>query len=240
MRHCDSARVLPLSGELLVRSGELRRRYLAGPNTRVDLITCICPVAFVGLLALLLQSASLLAEPIAVRYQEGSVHGFLVLHTLEGKVLAAGDQIQTVQGDRAMSHLIFRFKDGSIDDETVVYSQRDHFRLISDHHIQKGPTFPKPMDVLIIASTGEVTVRYQDKGKEKIETDHLDLPPDLANGIVPDILENLSTGTKETKVSCLLRTPLDFSSQQLMLHMESNGVSDSDAIKNVFGTSMSP
>ena len=63
------------------------------------------------------------------------------------------------------------------------------------------------MDVLINASTGEVTVHYEDKGKEKIDTAHMDLPPDLANGIVPDILENLSLVTKELKVSYLAATP---------------------------------
>jgi hypothetical protein len=217
MRHSDCTRssILDLGATgsngqrfIGVRTGDLRRRYLAPLHPRVVLISRICPVAFIGLLlAFLLQSSSLFGEPIAVRYQEGSIHGFLVLRTLEGKVLAAGDQIQTAKGDRVTSRLIFHFRDGSIDDETVVYSQHDHFRVISDHHVQKGPAFPKPMDVLINALTGEVTVRYQDKGKEKVETDHLDLPPDLANGIVPDILENLPPGTKDTKVSYVATTP---------------------------------
>jgi hypothetical protein len=72
-----------------------------------------------------------------VRYREGSVHGFLALRTMEGKTLAAGDLIQVVRGDRVVSHLVFRFKDGSIDDETAVFTQSGNFRLISDHHIQK-------------------------------------------------------------------------------------------------------
>jgi len=42
---------------------------------------------------------------------------------------------------------IFTFKDGSVDDETTVFSQRHTFRLISYHHIQKGPSFPHPMDL---------------------------------------------------------------------------------------------
>jgi len=36
---------------------------------------------------------------------------------------------------------------GSVDDETATFSQEHDFRLIiSDHHIQKGPSFPHPME----------------------------------------------------------------------------------------------
>jgi hypothetical protein len=112
------------------------------------------------LVAILVQPGSMPADPIAVRYPEGSAHGFLVVRTLEGKIVAAGDLIQTVHGDRVVSQLVFRFQDGSIDDESAIFSQRGAFRLISDHHVQKGPIFPKPTDVFINASTGQVTVRY--------------------------------------------------------------------------------
>src|SRR3954447_8546058 len=86
---------------------------------------------------ILLHPLCMPAEPIAVRYVEGSVHGFLALRTMEGKILAAGDLVQVVRGNRVTSRLVFRFRDGSIDDETAVFSQRGSFRLISDHHIQK-------------------------------------------------------------------------------------------------------
>jgi hypothetical protein len=159
------------------------------------------------LIALLLPLGSLLGEPIAVRYPEGSVHGFLALRTLEGKILAEGDLTQVIHGDRAVSHLVFRFRDGSVDDETAVFSQRGNFRLISDHHIQKGPMFPQPTDMSINALTGQVTVRYQDKGHPKVETEHLDLPPDLANGIIFDLVKNIPTDAKETKVSYVAASP---------------------------------
>lgn len=151
--------------------------------------------------AILIESGSMPAELATVRYPEGSVHGFLALRRLDGKVLAAGDLIQTVHGDRVIAELVFRFKDGSIDDETAIFSQRDTFRLISDHHIQKGPIFPKPADVLINAVTGEVTVHYVEEGRHKEKTNHLDLAPGLANGIVLTLLKNISPGTKETKAS---------------------------------------
>ena len=50
------------------------------------------------------------------------MRGFLVLSDLEGTPLAAGDLGQVVVGDRVTSRLVFRFKDGSLHDETVVFS----------------------------------------------------------------------------------------------------------------------
>jgi hypothetical protein len=156
---------------------------------------------------ILLQPGPLAAEPVAVRYREGSVHGFLALRTLEGKILAAGDLTQTVRGNRVVSRLVFRFKDGSVDDETAIFSQQHNFRLIRYHHIQTGPSFPVPMDVSINASTGQVTVRYTDNGHKKVETERLDLQPDLANGIVLNILKNIRPDAAETKVSYVAATP---------------------------------
>jgi hypothetical protein len=156
---------------------------------------------------ILLQPGPLAAEPVAVRYREGSGRGFLALRTLEGKILAAGDLTQTVRGNQVVSRLVFRFKDGSVDDETAVFSQEGNFRVITNHHIQKGPSFPHPTDVSINASTGQVTVRYTDNGREKVETERLDLPPDLANGIVLTILKNIRPDTAETKVAYVVATP---------------------------------
>jgi hypothetical protein len=156
--------------------------------------------------AALRQPCALLAEPVAVRHMEGTVRGFLVARTIEGKTLASGELSQIVQGDRLVSRLVFHFKDGSVDDETTVFSQRRNFRLISDHHVQKGPSFPHPIDVLIDASKGQVTARSIDGGKEKVETEHLDLPPDVANGLLLNLLKNIPTDTAETKVSYVAAT----------------------------------
>jgi len=164
----------------------------------------ICRWLFI---AILLQHCPLPAESIPVRYPEGTMHGFLALRTLEGKLLAAGDLKQIIHENEVVSHVVFRFKDGSVDDDTTIFSQRGIFRLISDHHIQKGPSFPHPTDVLINASTGQVTVRYEDKGREKVETERLDLPPDLANGILLNVLKNISRNTTETKVSYVGAAP---------------------------------
>ena len=170
---------------------------------------CVRSWSLIGLLtsAALLQPAGLPAESVPVRHMEGTVHGFLAVRTMEGETIAAGDLFQVVQGDRLVSNLIFHFKDGSVDDETTVFSQHHDFRLISDHHVQKGPSFPHPMDVLIDASSGQVTVRSYEDGKEKVETDHLDLQPDVANGLLLDLLKNIPPHAPETKVSYVAATP---------------------------------
>lgn len=166
--------------------------------------------AFSGLLVssiLLLPSRAVLADQVPVRHVEGTLHGFLIIRGENGKELAAGDLIQTVEGDRLTSDLVFHFKDGSIDDETAVFSQHGNFRLLSDHHLQKGPSFPHPLDLSIDVPAGKVTVHFTDGGKEKTDSQHLDLPPDLANGLVYILLRNISPDAPETKVSYLATTP---------------------------------
>ena len=142
-----------------------------------------------------------------MRYPEGSVHGYLALQSLDGKLLASGDLVQRIHGGQLTSRLVYRFKDGSIDDETAVFTQSGHFRLLHDHHVQKGPSFSKPTDLTIDAKTGEVTVRYNDKGVEKVDSSHIDIPVDLSNGILLNLAKNLSPQTPETKISYLAATP---------------------------------
>jgi hypothetical protein len=158
--------------------------------------------------AWLLCPAPMPVEVVSVRFTEGVVHGFLALRTLDGKTLADGDLIQFARGDRVTSRLVFRFKDGSIHDETVVFSQRQTFRVLSDHLIQKGPAFPHPVDVTIDAKSGQVTVRYTDKdGHPKVAAEHLDLPPDLANGLLLTLLKNILPTAPQTTVSMVAATP---------------------------------
>ncbi len=112
--------------------------------------------------------------------------------------LATGENTQTVHGDRVTSRLIFHFRDGSIDDDVPVFTQRAFFRLISDHHIQHGPSFPKPMDFLIDATTGEITNRAED---DKVTVEHLSLPLDVSNGLLPNLLLNINPAVPETRIS---------------------------------------
>src|SRR6185295_6169782 len=135
------------------------------------------------------------SEPVAVRHMEGLVHGFLALRSSDGKTLASGDLIQEARGDRVTSRLVYHFKDGSINDETAVFSQRGHFRLLSNHLVQKGPAFDRAIDMTIDAQSGQVTVLYQDDhGEQKTEAERLELPPDLANGMIITLLKNVRRG----------------------------------------------
>src|SRR6266571_9267079 len=119
--------------------------------------------------ATMLHPNALFADMIPVRHTEGLIHGFLLVLTFEGKALADGQMTQDAQGDRVTNHLIFRFKDGSIYEDTTVFSQRGTFRLLSDHLSLRGSSFKQPVDTWIDASTGEVKVRYTEhKGKEKV------------------------------------------------------------------------
>jgi hypothetical protein len=156
----------------------------------------------------LLSSHALLGEPVPVRYREGLVHGFLGLRTLDGSLLADGDLTQVARGNRVTPRLLFHFKDGSVHDETTVFSQGRHFRLLTDHLVQTGPTFPQPLDMSIDGASGQVTVRYADQhGRAKVESEHLNLPPDLANGLVPILLKNVSPHTGPKHLSLVAATP---------------------------------
>ena len=156
----------------------------------------------------LLQPCALPAEQVAVRHTEGIVHGFLVLRTLEDKIIAEGDLTQLARGDRVTTHVVFHFKDGSVHEETTLFSQRGSFRLLSNHLLQKGPAFKRPMEVTTNGSTGEVTVRYTDENsKEKVVTDRLKLPPDVANGIVFTLLKNIRPDATRMTVSMVVATP---------------------------------
>lgn len=148
------------------------------------------------------------AEPVSVRHPEGLVHGFLALHSLEGRKLADGELIQTSRDGRVTSRLVFRFADGSLHDETVVFSQRGRFRMLRDHLIQRGPAFPHPLESEIDAATGNVVVRYTDEhGAEKRVVEHFDLPPDVSNGLVLTLLKNIRPDAARTTLTMVAATP---------------------------------
>lgn len=151
----------------------------------------------VGMIAFCLCTLSS-AEPVAVRYKQGSSHGFAALKTLDGVTIATGESTQTVNRGIVTSRLIFRFKDGSIDDDVTVFSQTSVFRLISDHHIQRGPSFPKPIDFLIDMKSGDLTFKAEDGTVSKA---HMELPADVSNGLPPNLLHNILPSTPETKIA---------------------------------------
>ncbi len=150
----------------------------------------------------------LAAEPVAVRYTEGSLHGFVVLRTLDDKLLADGDVTQTVKGDQVTTRMVFNFKDGSLMEQTTVFSQRQRFRLISDRVVQKGPAFPQPLEMSVDGTTGEVKVSYRDEGGQpQTATERFDVPPDLANGIITKLLMNARPDAMPKSFSLIAATP---------------------------------
>jgi hypothetical protein len=152
--------------------------------------------------------AGLRSEQVAVRHSEGLVRGFLSLRTLDGDLLADGELLQNARGTRVTSRLVFRFKDGSLHDETAVFTQRQQFRLVSDHLVQKGPSFPQPIDMTVDAAKGQVTVRYtDDHGQAKEESAQMDLPPDLANGLILTALKNADPKAPPKAVGFVAATP---------------------------------
>jgi hypothetical protein len=164
-------------------------------------------LTIVLIVAAMLTSSKLLAAPVAVRHTEGAVHGFLKLSSMNGEALAQGDVIQVSRGDRVTTHLIFRFKDGSVHDESVVFSERGTFQLLRYHLVQKGPTFQRPSEVLIDAGSGQVTIRYTEDGKEKVVSKKMALPNDLANGLIFTLLKNVRAGDAVISWSMLAATP---------------------------------
>jgi hypothetical protein len=155
------------------------------------------------LAVILLAAKPLAADSVPVRRSEGTFHGFLELKTLEGGTLAIGDLVQVAHGNRVTSRLTFHFRDGSLDDETTVFSQRKIFQLISDHHIQHGPSFPKPLDMLVDVATGQITSRDKDGNTTQ---DHLDLAPDICNGLVLTLLLNLDPKAAPSRLSMVAPT----------------------------------
>jgi len=152
-------------------------------------------------LALVLIPFTCSATLIPVKQKEGTCRGFLVLRSQQGKTLATGEVIQTTDGERVTSEVVFHFRDGSIDDEVTVFSQNSDFRLISDHLRQQGPSFPKPIDLTMDVASGTLEISTDKDSKQKSEQQHLDIPEDAANGLLPILLKNISPSEAETTVS---------------------------------------
>ena len=162
---------------------------------------------------LLLFTVILRGEPVAVRHAEGVAHGSLALRTLAGATIATGDLVQEARDAGVTTRATFRFTDGSVQDETAVFSQQGQFRLHSDHLVQRGPSFPRPLDMTIDAAAGVVTVRYVEDGQAREDRKRLALPADLANGLVPILLKNLEGARPPASFSYVVATPTPGSSR---------------------------
>jgi hypothetical protein len=151
--------------------------------------------------------AGLRADPIPAAFKQGTLHGFLVLKSQDGTVIAAGDQINTVRNGVVKAELVFHFKDGSLDDEVAYFRQGRTITLLRDHHVQKGPSFPQPLDMAIDVPKGEVTWQSTKDGKISTQTKQMKLPADLMNGILALAVENYPAHADEVKGSFLAGDP---------------------------------
>jgi hypothetical protein len=149
-------------------------------------------------------AAAAQAERIAVTHLQLPGHGSMVVRSATGEIVGRVDFSEDVHGDEVTMRLTYHFVDGSTDDETTTYRQQGTLQLIRNHHIQKGPFFSKPFDFSVEAATGIATSRTADKnGKIRVESEHIDLPDDLANGFIGTLLLNLPQNTKPFRVGML-------------------------------------
>ncbi len=147
------------------------------------------------------------SQAIPVRHTEGRSRGFVVLRDQAGRQIGYGQMSQEATGDRVEYHMVYHFRDGSLDEETAVFSQRGTFQLVSDRHIQRGPFFSTPLD-LTAQANGQMTSRVIDKsGTAKDEVSHVDLEPGTAvDGMLSTLMANVDPARPPFKLPMLSPT----------------------------------
>jgi hypothetical protein len=182
-------------------------RIMFSLSTSVGHRATCTPLAVVIMAVLVYSSAD--AAPVAVRFSEGVAHGYFLVRSLSGETIGQGELTQVLKEENLVeSHVVIHFKDGSLYDEKLAFSQQRVFTMIRYHLVQRGPSFPDQIDVSIDRGTAEYKVRSQGgkDGKEKVLTGHLDLPDDVYNGMFVVVLKNLLKEANAT-VSFLAFTP---------------------------------
>jgi len=157
-------------------------------------------VAILGPLVLGAAMSTLVAAPVRVRFVEGSLHGFLALRSIDGALVAEGDLLQNVRGEVAEKRMVFRFKDGSVLEESVAFTQKIVYTMQSYHLLQRGPIFPEDVEISMERATGKYSVmtKAHKDGKETVLQGTLELPPDVYNGLVLSIVKDLPKEATET------------------------------------------
>jgi hypothetical protein len=164
--------------------------------------------SIVSLLALaaLVHQGGAQDQSVKVRYRVGYMRGFLALRDQKGKLLASGELSQVPRGNTITINTSFHFLDGSLYEETTVYSQRLTFRLISDHLVQKGPSFPNPCEMKIDMPSQSVSMLVPSKDGKPEKPEHMNLPLDLSNGLLFNLIQNLPNSGPKVTVSYLAPT----------------------------------
>jgi hypothetical protein len=149
------------------------------------------------------------AAPVPVLYSEGMVRGFLELKDTKGTRIASGDFLQVLHDSEVKTRVLLHFKDGSVHDETAIFTQDRHFILQKYHLIQQGPAFADDMDASLERSSGKylVKVKPRKEGKEKVLEGKVDLPHDVYNGMVPTVAKNLKGKGATVHIVAFTPTP---------------------------------
>src|SRR5690349_13282770 len=150
---------------------------------------------FVALILAILQTGTASADQVPVHYPEGTSHGHFIVRSLNGKEIGKGDLTETLDGHRVSATLTLNFNNGSLYEETTRFTQDGVFRVLDYHLVQRGPSFKEELEMTLDARKGVVTVGCSG-GEEascegRVWTKHLQIPPDLANGIVPFLVRNI-------------------------------------------------
>ena len=165
------------------------------------LIACILfwrPLMFAAILTLPCLAS---AQSVAVRNPQKNIHRLFLLRSADGKLIGTGDEQAVTQGDLVHSRLTFHFRDGSIDDDDAVFTQDKVFHLLSDHHIQQGPSFPTLVDFALDVPAGTVTWHDWKNGRDQAHIAYISMPGNLANGIMPLMVENFASGSQPMQLS---------------------------------------
>jgi hypothetical protein len=162
----------------------------ASPLSRTGLLACLPAI---------LWAQFAVAEPIAVRFVEGVSHGFLTLRTVDAAQIASGDLLQFARRGEIESRMVFRFKDGSVLDETVVFTQQRVFLMKSYRLSQRGPVFAEDTEISLERASGKYRVKTTARdGRETVLDGTLEMPADTYNGMVLTVAKNLAKGARET------------------------------------------
>ena len=157
-------------------------------------------VATLGLLVIGAVLSTVVAAPIPVRFAEGVTHGFLLLRSLDGALVATGDLLQIARSGEVEKRMVFRFKDGSLLEESTVFTERGVYAMQSYRLLQRGPVFTEDIEISLERATGKyrVKTRAHEDGREETLEGTLELPPDVYNGMILTVVKDLPKGARET------------------------------------------
>ena len=148
----------------------------------------------------MLWSSRLAAATIPVRFAEGATHGFLMLRSMDGALMAEGDLLQIARDGKVEKRMVFQFKDGSVFEESVVFTQQLVYTMRSYRLLQRGPAFEQDIEITLERSTGKYHVKTKSHadGHESMFQGTLELPPDVYNGLILNVVKDLPEGAGET------------------------------------------